>query len=147
MGSLKFVENKKGLSPIFAVLILIAITVIAGIVVYMYSSGYLATMFGGGTTGQEKVAIQAITVDDSGKVTVYAKSVGGGDVTITDYIIKDASGNAKKVDSLGEEVVLDSDGSMKDITITGIDLGSGTYTVTLVSKNGNQFVSPSFKIS
>lgn len=146
MGNLKLVKNKKGLSPIFAVLILIAITVIAGIVVYMYSSGYLATMFGGGTTGQEKVAIQAIECS-TGTATVYAKSVGGGTVTITDCIIKDASGNTKSVIKLGASVELPSNGDMKDFTITDAALTSGeTFTITLVSKSGNQFVSPSFKV-
>lgn len=147
MGSLKFVKNKKGLSPIFAVLILIAITVIAGIVVYMYSSGYLATMFGGGTTGQEKVAIQAVE-SSADTATVYAKSVGGGTVTITDYIIKDASGNTKSAKKLTTVVELLADGTMETINISDGALNPGeTFTITLVSKSGNQFVSPSFKVS
>ena len=39
-----FMKNCKAISPIFATLILIAIAVIAGVVVYMFTSGYLADM-------------------------------------------------------------------------------------------------------
>ena len=54
-----FNRNIKAISPIFATLILIAIAVIAGVVVYMFTSGTLATMTGGGTAGQEKITVQA----------------------------------------------------------------------------------------
>ena len=53
-----FNRNIKAISPIFATLILIAIAVIAGVVVYMFTSGTLATMTGGGTAAQEKAAVQ-----------------------------------------------------------------------------------------
>ena len=56
----KFMKNRKAISPIFATLILIAIAVIAGVVVYMFTSGTLATMTGGGTAAQEKVSVQAV---------------------------------------------------------------------------------------
>ena len=95
----KLRRNVKALSPIFAVLILIAIAVIAGIIVYMFTSGYLGTMMGGGTTGQEKVAIQAVQGDGTlDTVTVWAKSTGGGDVTISEAILKDSAGNVVVVD-------------------------------------------------
>ena len=51
-------KNRKAISPIFATLILIAIAVIAGVVVYMFTSGTLATMTNGGTAAQEKVSVQ-----------------------------------------------------------------------------------------
>ena len=56
----KFVKNSKAISPIFATLILIAIAVIAGVVVYMFTSGTLATMTNGGTAAQEKSSIQGV---------------------------------------------------------------------------------------
>ena len=49
-----FNRNIKAISPIFATLILIAIAVIAGVVVYMFTSGTLATMTGGGTSSTRK---------------------------------------------------------------------------------------------
>jgi len=123
----KLRRNTKALSPIFAVLILIAIAVIGGIVIYMFTSGYLGTMMGG------------------------VKCTGGGDVVITDAILKDGSGNNVDVLTLTTLVAdrtVPADGTLTDIvcafTLNAVDAGY-TYTVTLVSQVGNQFVSPSFK--
>ena len=44
MNFKRMMKNSKAISPIFATLILIAIAVIAGVVVYMFTSGTLATM-------------------------------------------------------------------------------------------------------
>ena len=62
MNFKRMMKNSKAISPIFATLILIAIAVIAGVVVYMFTSGTLATMTSGGTAGQEKVTVQAASV-------------------------------------------------------------------------------------
>lgn len=138
-------NNKKGLSVIFGVLILIAIAVIAGIIIYMYTSGYLATMLGGGTTGQEKVAIEAVQVISATSIRVSAKSTGGGTVAIQEAILRDSSGNAVG-DPVLASISLNADGTMGTVSITVPAMSSGqTYTVALVSKAGNQFVSASFK--
>jgi flagellin-like protein len=148
----KLRRNAKALSPIFAVLILIAIAVIGGIVIYMFTSGYLGTMMGGGSAGQEKLAIETVTADaTTDTVTAYVKCTGGGDIVITDAILKDASGNNVDVlilTTLVDDRTVPADGILTDIvcafTLDAVDAGY-TYTVTLVSQVGNQFVSPSFK--
>lgn len=149
--SLKRHNGKRALSPVFASLILVAVTVIAGIIVYMYTSGYMSTMMGGGTTGQEKVAIEAAGGDSAtGLASVWAKSTGGGDVVIQDAILKDASGKTIEVVTLAAAVTLPSDGTLTTINVNfaAASMNAGyTYTVTLVSKEGNQFVSPAFKAS
>jgi len=145
----KLRRNVKALSPIFAVLILIAIAVIAGIIIYMFTSGYLGTMMGGGTAGQEKVAIESIQVENSTYLTLWAKSTGGGNVSITEVIIRDTGGN-QIGDPVSVTVNLWADGTLTDVDVdlgTGNDLPAGTYTAALVSKEGNQFVSASFKVS
>jgi flagellin-like protein len=147
----KIRRDAKALSPIFAVLILIAIAVIAGIVVYMFTSGTIATMTGGGTAGQEKVAVQAVEVDSLGTgLTVWAKSTGGGDVQIDGIIVKDSQGAVYEViDTVGGTTsgLLDADGTLTDITgSVSTALTSGDlYTVTLTSEAGGSFVSSSFK--
>ena len=147
----KLLKNKKAISPIFATLILIAIAVIAGIVVYMFTSGTIASMTGGGTAGQEKVAVQAVEVDTAGTgLTVWAKSTGGGDVQIDGIIVKDSQGTIVDViDSVGGTTLglLDADGTLTDVTGTsGTALTVGdSYTVTLTSEGGGSFVSASFK--
>jgi len=141
----KLRRNVKALSPIFAVLILIAIAVIAGIIVYMFTSGYLGTMMGGGSAGQEKVAIESVQVNNSTHITLWAKSTGGGNVTITEVILRDLHGN-QIGDPATVSYTLPSIGTLTGVTATVTTLTSGdVYTAALVSKVGNQFVSPSFK--
>jgi len=141
----KLRRDVRALSPIFAVLLLIAIAVIAGIIIYMYTSGYLASMMGGGGAGQEKVAIEAVEVTSATGVKVYAVTTSGGPVVeITGGIIRDASGNAfaavTVTGTLSPGVLTPLSGTLSKALVSG-----DTYTVALVSKAGNQFVSGSFK--
>ena len=95
MMNKKIFNNRKAISPIFATLILIAIAVIAGVVVYTFTSGTLSTMTGGGTAGQEKITVQSASVlvllDTT--ITVILQQTGGPAATINGMIIKDGSGN------------------------------------------------------
>lgn len=137
-----FNKNLKAISPIFATLILIAIAVIAGVVVYMFTSGTLATMTAGGTAGQEKVSVQAVDVAD-GKV--YVQVTSGGTVQFTGATIKDSNGNVYKVVPFTPAVSAASTDGLKAVTVTGLsDLPAGTYTVTLTTQAGGSFVSSSF---
>jgi flagellin-like protein len=137
----KMLRSKKALSPIFAVLILIAIAVIAGIVVYMFTSGTIASMTGGGTAGQEKVAVQGVDPENG---RVYAQNTGGVDVLITNATIKNAAGNIiAQVDVT--DVTLPTDGTLKQIDVSMASTVAGqSYTVTLISSKGGSFVSSSF---
>ena len=136
-------RGSRGLSPIFATLILIAIAVIAGIVVYMFTSGTIASMTGQGTAGQEKVAVQGIDVTNE---IVLAQNTGSGTVTITSAIVKDANGNIVGT-PLGTGGALDA-GVLAEIPFTVPVAGpvDATYTVTLVSGKGGSFVSPAFVV-
>ena len=150
-------RNVKALSPIFATLILIAIAVIAGIVVYMFTSGTMTTMSGGGQPGQEKVAIQAISGNaTTPEITLYGQSTGGGPVGLDSVIVKDYQGSVVEVvadtnidDNDGDATdipQLEADLTELDITVGGTTLAAGeSYTVTLVTTTGNTFVSSSFK--
>ena len=143
----KFMKNSKAISPIFATLILIAIAVIAGVVVYMFTSGTLATMTGQGTAGSEKVAIQAVQAKGT-TLTVYAQSLSGGKIVLDSIIVKDAAGSI--VGSPITTFTYNPTGGIGSAlttvggTASGLNVGD-SYTVTLVSKAGGSFVSPSFK--
>src|SRR4030067_2788414 len=139
-----FRKSTIGLSPIFATLILIAIAVIAGIVVYMFTSGTIASMTGGGTAGQEKAAVQGVDVAGAASV-VYAQNTGGVTISITDVLVKDAAGNIVASDALTAAVPLPTTGVLTSITVDLSGLTAGqSYTVTLVSSTGGSFVSSSF---
>jgi flagellin-like protein len=115
-----FNRNLKAISPIFATLILIAIAVIAGVVVYMFTSGTLATMTGGGTAAQEKVAVQGASIKVggivTGQVTVYAQSTNTQAVTIDSMIVKDSAGNTVTVLTPLTSATLSGDGSLVTVS-------------------------------
>ena len=144
MMNKKIFNNKKAISPIFATLILIAIAVIAGVVVYTFTSGTLATMTGGGTAGQEKITVQSAYNSSSTVITVILQQTGGPAATINGMIIKDGSGN-----TVGTAAITDTPltvGELKTMTGTYSDglIDGTTYTVTLTTEAGGSFVSPTF---
>ena len=143
MNYKRFIKNRKAISPIFATLILIAIAVIAGVVVYMFTSGTLATMTGGGTAAQEKVSVQAVSTNSTG-FTAYVQSTSGGTVKITNAIIKDNSGIVLSTVAVGGTPVSLTSGQLTPITGLYTFTSGNTYTITLVSQAGGNFVSSSF---
>src|ERR1035437_2410813 len=145
----RFIKNRKAISPIFATLILISIAVIAGVVVYMFTSGTLATMTGGGTAASEKVSVQAVAGVQkltTGNFTVWAQCTSGGPVSITNAIIKDNSGNVLTTVAVSPAVSLVS-GTLTQVTGTYAFTSGSSYTITLVSAKGGNFVSTSFTAS
>ena len=138
-----FNRNLKAISPIFATLILIAIAVIAGVVVYMFTSGTLATMTGGGTAAQEKVSVQAVSTNSTG-FTAYAQSTSGSVVKITNAIIKDSSGVVLSTVAVGGTPVSLTSGQLVSVTGLYAFTSGSSYTITLVSQAGGNFVSSSF---
>jgi archaeal type IV pilus assembly protein PilA len=143
----RFMKNRKAISPIFATLILIAIAVIAGVVVYAFTSGYLSTMTNNTNAAQEKVTVQGVQYAGSTSITVYAQNMAStGTVTINGLIIKDAQGSVVSSATSLASTDLTS-GDLKGVTGTISDLGIGSYTATLTSTNGGSFVSPSFTVT
>ena len=145
MNFKRFVNNRKGISPIFATLILIAIAVIAGVVVYMFTSGTLSTMTGGGTAAQEKVSVQAAAGNTTATegFTVWAQCTSGGPVVINSAIIKDVNGNVLTTVPISDVSLVSGTLTTISGAYDGFTLGS-SYTVTLVSTKGGNFVSTSF---
>jgi flagellin-like protein len=139
-----FNRNIKAISPIFATIILIAISVVAGVVVYMFTSGTLATMTGGGTAAQEKVSVQAVSTNSTG-FTAYAQSTSGSVVKITNAIIKDSSGVVLSTVAVGGAPVSLTSGQLVSVTGLYTFTSGNSYTITLVSQAGGNFVSSSFK--
>jgi archaeal type IV pilus assembly protein PilA len=142
-----FNRNLKAISPIFATLILIAIAVIAGVVVYMFTSGTLATMTGGGTAGQEKVSVQGVQYTSSAtSISVYAQNTGTGTVTVNGMIIKNSAGNTVQTATVLTNTAL-TGGNLITVGGTITALAPGSYTVTLTTVAGGSFVSSSFVVS
>ena len=145
-----FVKNRKAISPIFATLILIAIAVIAGVVVYMFTSGTLATMTGGGTAAQEKVAVQGVSYPGTGTtITIYAQNQAtSGTVTVSGFLVKDSQGNVFTSGTVSAGTSSLVAGQLVSCAGTlGKAITKGVYTVTLSTAGGGSFVSSSFTVA
>ena len=93
----------------------------------------------------ERVVIQNVSVIQGG-LLVTAKAKAGEDVTIAIAWIKYTNGTIATRGDM-PSTVLPMDGTLKDITVIlpPGSLSSGTnYMVTLVSLEGESFVSPTF---
>jgi flagellin-like protein len=156
MNYKRMLKNSKAISPIFATLILIAIAVIAGVVVYMFTSGTLATMTAGGTAGQEKITVQAVTLSKGSGTIVYLEQTGGPAATINNIVYKDSTGNI--VATVSGLVPSASPTASPSATLAPLSLGALTtisgvtpaaitvgtsYTITVTTAAGGSFVSPS----
>ncbi len=140
-------RNTKAISPIFATLILIAIAIIAGVVVYAFTSGFLSSSTGGAPAANEKMSIQAVQVTSGTALDVFAQSQSGN-INIADKcIIKDSGGNVVDANAAIDNTAPVTN-ALTDLLVTpsGTGLTSGSYTVTVITALGNQFVSPSFTV-
>jgi archaeal type IV pilus assembly protein PilA len=142
----RFIKNAKAISPIFATLILIAIAVIAGVVVYMFTSGFLAGNTANTGAAQEKMTIQGSSGTTT-TVTLYASAAAGSNPVLNGILVKDGTGNTVATVSAITSTYDWTNGQLNTITETlaGGPLVSGNaYTATLTTAAGGSFVSPSF---
>jgi len=157
MNFKQFMKNTKGISPIFATLILIAIAVIAGVVVYMFTSGMLAGMTGQSSAGQEKITIQSaqykVVDSNPDTVTLLVQCTSGPQPVPQSIIIKDAMGNTVTTGTISYNPATPAptanawaNGAIVSVVGTlATDIPvDGSYTATLVTAAGGSFVSPSF---
>jgi flagellin-like protein len=140
-------RSTRGLSPIFATLILIAIAVIAGIVVYAFVSGAIPGLVSGPAAGSEKIAVQSANGDTSGAVTILYQWTGGAQPTITSVLLRNSAGVAIDTYDLPTAFTPTTVGTLNqlDATFGATSMSAGnTYSVALISNAGGSFDSPSF---
>ena len=86
----KFKRSINAISPVIATLLMIAITVVASIVVYVWVTGYI----GSSTTKAGKaIQIPSFAVDGSNDLHVYVQNVGQGTVQLSAVYVNDALSN------------------------------------------------------
>ena len=164
-------QKRKAISPIIATLILIVITVIAGIFLYSFVSGYLGTL--SGTTNQPPPNVQFIassvkTYQESspGKnifniynFTFTAENLGTAGVTIeTNALVINASNGQ----SIGSAEVYVYTGSKRITPVTiapnseltfcalyssGSQLPAGNYYIKFTTTSGYTIQSPTVYVS
>jgi len=129
--------NKRGVSPVIAVLLLIVIAVAAAVLTYLWVLGYIGTMqtTGGTEQLQEKIKIESVDLSGSSIYRVYVRNIGDTQVVISAIYVIFPSGDAAQIYS-GSTTI--NPGSVVAITRTStVTLTSGyTYVVKAVTTSG-----------
>jgi len=125
------VLNKKGVSPIIAVLLLIVITVAAALLTYLWVLGYIGSAQRSGSPEQleERIKIDGVKVAGT-TVTIYVRNIGSITVEIqAAYILNATTG-----------VVLDANTEVDLEPLDPGDVGEVTVSVTSTYKSGHTYV-------
>lgn len=131
--------NRKGISPVIAVLLLVIIAVAAAILTYLWVLGYIGTVQRGGSTEalQERIKVEGVDLSGTRIVGVYVRNIGDVQVTVSAvYLIYPS----------GETYLLEDDpwpispGSMRRISLDSRpSLSPGTtYVVKAVTASGTE---------
>jgi archaeal type IV pilus assembly protein PilA len=119
-------KDMRGISPVIATLLMIAIAVVASLVVYAWTMGYMN--FQQNKTGQA-IQIQSISISES---KIYVQNVGTGTVTFSAPCVYIDGAAA----TLGQYSSSINEGSTGSFAFTGTPFTTGQHTVKVVATGG-----------
>ena len=133
--------NRKGISPIIAVLLLVIIAVAAAVLTYLWVLGYIGTVQqqGGTQPLQERIKIEAVEVTGGALTAVYIRNIGDINANVSTVYLIEPTGSIRGAD-FGINTVL-VPGEIRRITVTAdqgnfnVDVGE-TYVVKVVTAQG-----------
>jgi len=133
-------RGRKGVSPIIAAAILILISVVAGVLLWLWVSGFTSAATAQQPALGERIKIEGVQVSPATarkyNVTAYVRNVGGAPVNITHIYILDAAGTIVAQSGVTTLTIIDP-GKVDTVTANNLDLKKGaTYTVKVVTRNG-----------
>lgn len=142
---------KSGVSPIIATMILILIATAAGVLLWIWVSGYVSDNPSTHSALNERIKIEAIKVDvgsDKTNITIYVRNIGSATVTISSGYILDANGNLIVGGSVNSTMIRPGEVKYVIISTSGQVLMKGNvYIAKIVTQKGTEslysFVVPS----
>jgi len=132
---MKFV---KGVSPVIATVILVLIAVVAGVLLWLWTSGFTSALPAQQQALYERIKIEGVLVAKGVKtnITAYVRNVGNVNVNIsTVYILKP---DGTIVEYSGVSPITISPGSVKMVTVTVQQTyyPGYAYVIKVVTANG-----------
>jgi flagellin-like protein len=145
--------HRKGISPIIATVILVLIAVAAGVMLWLWVSGFTSAMPAEQQALNERIRIDAVKVKDGGGgnkiVTIYVRNIGKTDVAIGAAYILDTSNIIIASNTDAGSMPQISPGSVEEVEVevSSVLLKSGyAYVAKVVTINGVEttytFVAP-----
>ena len=131
---------RKGVSPVIATIILVLIAVAAGVLLWLWVSGYSSSLPSQNPAIYERIKIDAVNVSSTTKqISIYVRNVGNVNVTISSIYILRPDGTMIESPSLpNSNPVTIKPGTVQKITVTlSQQYQSGyAYVVKVVTTNG-----------
>jgi len=146
---MKFV---KGISPVIATIILVLISVVAGVLLWLWTSGFTSALPAQQQALYERIKIEGVKVDTTqnpATVTAYVRNVGNVDVKISTVYILNPDGTIVEIperitvtDLAGNPISSQSvsPGSVAkvEVTVTGSYSSGYAYVIKVVTANGGE---------
>ena len=127
--------NRKAVSPVISVLLMVAVAVAAAILVYVWGMGLIGTLqTGGGSQTREQVELDAYNWNTT-SLYLYVRNVGASDVVVDAVYIGGETG------TVGGTLTLPVMGGAKLVTVTppGAYVLGVANTIKVVTKSGGVF--------
>jgi len=145
---MKFV---KGISPVIATIILVLIAVVAGVLLWLWTSGFTSVLPAQQQALYERIKIEGVKVDTTttpNKVIAYVRNVGNVKVKISTVYILYPNGTIIEIpssitvtDLAGTTITSVSPGSVAkvEVTVTSSYYSAGyAYVIKVVTANGGE---------
>lgn len=128
---------RSGVSPIIATIILILIAMVAGVLLWVWVSGYVSGAPGVRPALEERIKIEAVSLQ-AGSIKIYVRNVGDVQVNVSSGYILDINGNYV----LGGPIdgVRIRPGEVKDVVILrdGSLIPNNIYVAKIVTQRGTE---------
>jgi len=135
---MKLLKQKKGISTIIAVLLMIVISVAAAVITYIWITGYIGGTMSGIEQQSEQMQISIDAVSNSSSTAFAVVVRNTGDITATVNAIYVGTSTSNLVAATGvtsADVAVSSTGSFSGTYGTGFVKGT-TYTIKVVCSDG-----------
>jgi len=132
---------RKGVSPVIATIILVLISIVAGVLLWLWVSGYSSSLPSQNQALYERIKIEAVNVSSATttkQISIYVRNVGNVNVTISSIYILRPDGVLIETPNITPQTL--SPGTIQKITVTlsqSQQYKSGyAYVVKVVTTNG-----------
>jgi flagellin-like protein len=133
-------RSRKAVSPVVATVILVLISVVAGVMLWLWVSGFTSAATAQQPALYERIKIEAVRITNDNRVNATVRNVGSVTVNITDIYVLNASGVvvASGISNSTPSPPNIDPGSVAFIASNAVTSPSRgySYTVKVVTKNG-----------
>lgn len=127
--------NRRGISPVIAILLLVAVAVVLGLIVYAWAAGWVASTTKGTEAAKGQFKVEYAVGDDSDDLfTIWIRNIGGVTVRITDAYIEKPDGTLDKGSIVQYPVVMwsvttNGGESITKVTVTTTSIDESTSSL------------------